>query len=189
MGLPGGGRRRNRAHSCARSSPTSPGSAEALFGDADGICVLLCCFSAAWGGLGLYLFIPSTALVLGGLKGQETRGWFLTTRCIYPLPWAYSSENSQGVPLDSLGVSAVEIGRINAPDPSPMLPASAEVHSGGGGSVFAFLDCISMAWGPGGLPLFVPCAAMLVWGLKEQDIRGWFLTTHVFWVFMCLWRE
>jgi len=26
-------------------------------------------FSAAWGGLGLYMFVPRTALVLGGLKG------------------------------------------------------------------------------------------------------------------------
>ena len=36
--------------------------------------------------------------------------------CIYPLPWAYSSETSQGVSMDSLGVGAVEIGRIFAPD-------------------------------------------------------------------------
>ena len=125
----------------------------------------------------------------GALKDKIHAGGFLTTWCIYPLPWAYSSETSQGVPLDSLGVGAIKIRRIIAPDPSLMLPASAEAHSGGGGSVFAFLDCISMAWGPGGLPLFVPCAAMLLWGLKEQDIWGSFLTTHVFWVFMCLWHE
>jgi len=143
----------------------------------------------AWGGWGSPLFIPATVLGLGGLKGQDTRRWFLTTRCIYPLPWAYSSETSHGVPLDSLGVSSIEIRCIIVPDPSPMSPASAEAHSGGGGSIFAFLDCISMAWGPGGLPLFVPCAAMLLWGLKEQDIRRWFLTTRMFWVFMCLWHE
>jgi len=143
----------------------------------------------AWGPLVLPLFIPGPALWLGGLKRQDTCGWFLTTWCIYPLPWAYSSETSQGVPLDSLGVGAVEIRHIIVPDPLPMSPASAEAHSGSGSGIFAFFDCISMTWGPGGLPLFVPCAAMLLWGLKEQDICGWFLTTRVFWVFMCLWRE
>jgi hypothetical protein len=145
--------------------------------------------SAAWGGWGSPLFVPDPALWLGGLKRQDTCGWFLTTRCIYPLPGAYSSETSQGVPLDSLGVGAVEIGRIIAPDPSPMSPRSAEAHSGGGGGVFAFFDRISTAWGPGGLYLLVPCTALSLGGLKEQDIRGWFLTTRVFWHFMCLWCE
>jgi len=64
--------------------PTSPGSAEALFGDAGGIVVFWCRFSVAWGGLGLYLIVPWTALVLGGLKGQETRGWSKATRVIFP---------------------------------------------------------------------------------------------------------
>jgi len=87
-----------------------------------------------WGGWGSPLFVPATALGLGGLKGPDTCGWFLTTWCIYPLPWAYSSETSQGVPLDSLGVGAVDIGCIIVPDPSPMSPGSAEAHSGGGSS-------------------------------------------------------
>ena len=104
----------------------------------------------AWGGWGSPLFVPATALWLGGLKGQDTRGWFLTTRCIYPLPWAYSSETSQGVPLDSLGVGAVEIGHIIAPDPSPTSPGSAEAQSGGGGGIVVSFDWISTAWGPGG---------------------------------------
>jgi hypothetical protein len=37
-------------------------------------------------------------------------------QCIYPLPSPYSSETFQGVPLDSLGVSAIEIGCNYAPD-------------------------------------------------------------------------
>ena len=65
-----------------------------------------------------------------------------------PLPGSYGYETLQGVQWDSLGVGAVEIGRIIAPDPSPMSPASAEAHSGGDGGVFAFVDWISMVWGP-----------------------------------------
>jgi len=75
-------------------------------------------------------------------------------------------------------VDAVEIGRIIAPDPSPTSPASAEAHSGGGGSVVAFFDQISMPWGPVGSPLFVSWAALLLGGLKDQNIHGWFLTTR-----------
>ena len=75
-------------------------------------------------------------------------------------------------------MEAVEIGRIIAPDPLPTSPASAEAHSGGGGSVVAFIDRISTPWGPGGSPLVVPGVALLLGGLKEQDIRGWFLTTR-----------
>ena len=37
-------------------------------------------------------------------------------RRIYPLPSLYSSETFQGILLDSLGVSAIEIGHIIAPD-------------------------------------------------------------------------
>jgi len=145
-----GRRHRNRARGHARLSPTSPGSTEAHSGNTGRVFGFFRPICVAWGGWKSPLFIPATALGLGGLKGQDTHGWFLTTQCIYPLPWAYSSETSQGVPLDSLGVGAIEIGCIIVPDPSPMLPASTEAHSGGGGGIFAFLDCISMAWGPGG---------------------------------------
>jgi len=86
-------------------------------------------------------------------------------------------------------VCAIEIGRIIAPDPSPMPPRSAEAHSGGGGGVFAFCDRIPGAWGPGGSFLFVSCVALSLRGLKEQDIRGWSKTTRVFSYLLCLWRE
>ena len=124
------------------------------------------------GGWGSYIFVPDTALCLGGLKGQDTRGWFLTTRCIYSFPWAYSSETSQGVPLDSLGVGAVKIGCIIAPDPSPTSPGSAEAHSGDGGGVFAFHDQIFAVWGPCGSYLFIPGVVMWMGGVKKQIIAG-----------------
>jgi hypothetical protein len=141
------------------------------------------------GGVGSPLFVPGPALGLGGLKGQETHGWFLTTRVFWHLVCPQCLETPQGVPLDSLGVHAVEIGRIITPDPSPTSPGSAEAHSGGGGGVFAFVDRVSAAWGPEGSSLFVPCAALSLGGLKEQDIHGWFLTTRMFRHFTCLWRE
>jgi hypothetical protein len=85
--------------------------------------------------------------------------------------------------LDSLGIGAVEIGRIIAPNLSLMSPASAEAHSGDSGGVFAFFAWVSTAWGPGGSPLFIPCAGMSLGGLKEQDIRRWLLTTRVIFPF------
>ena len=75
-------------------------------------------------------------------------------------------------------MDAVEIGRIIAPDPLPTSPASAEAHSGGGGSVIAFIDQISMLWGPGGSPLVVPGVALLLGSLNEQYIHGWSKTTR-----------
>ena len=186
MGLPGGWRRRNRAQLCARLSPALPGSAEAHSSDAGGVFAFVGPFSAAWGGLGSSLSIPHLVLWLGGHKGQDTRRWFLTTRCIYPLPWSYSPETSQGVLLNSLGVDAVEIGRIIAPDPSPTSPRSAEAPFGNAGGVFAFLRRICAARRGWGLPWFVPCTALWLGGLKGQETCGWFLTTHVFWQFWCL---
>jgi hypothetical protein len=174
MGLPGGWRRRNRAYNGARSSPTSPGSAEALFGDAGGLSVFLHRFSAAWGVLGLYMFVPFTALVLGDLKVQETRGWFLTTRVFWHFLCPQRLETPQGVPLDSLGVGAVKIGHIIVPDPSPMSPGSAEAHSSGSGGIFAFSDRTSVVWGPWGLYLLVPCVVLWLGGLKKRNIAGGF---------------
>ena len=82
-GLPRGGCRWNRAQLCAQSSPTSPGSAKAHSDDAGSVFAFLCQFSVVWGGLGLCLFVPHAFLVLGGLKGQETHEWFLTTRVFW----------------------------------------------------------------------------------------------------------
>ena len=125
----------------------------------------------------------------GTLKDKDTHGWFLTTRCIYPFPWSYSPETSQGVLLDSLGVGAVEIGRIIAPDPSPTSPTSAEALFGNAGGVFAFFRRPPAAWGGWKSPVFVPCTALSLGGLKGQETRGWSQTTRVFWHFLCLWRE
>ena len=38
-----------------------------------------CQISTAWGPLVSPLFVPGPALWLGGLKRQDTHGWFLTT--------------------------------------------------------------------------------------------------------------
>ena len=49
------------------------------------LAAFLCFFhriSAVWGGWRLFLFVPNTALWLGGLKRQDTQGWFLTT-CMF----------------------------------------------------------------------------------------------------------
>ena len=100
------------------------------------------------GGLGSPMFVPGPALELGSLKRQETHGWFLTTRVFWHLGCPQCLETPQGVPLDSLGVCAVEIGRIIAPDLSPTSPVSAEAHSDGGGGAFAFFDRILTWWGP-----------------------------------------
>src|SRR3984885_1972803 len=124
------------------------------------------------GGLGSPMFVPGPALGLGSLKRQETRGWFLTTRVFWHLECPQCLETPQGVPLDSLGVGAIEFGHIIVPDPSPTSPGSTEARSGGGGGVFAFSDWISAAWGPGGSPLFVPCSTISLQGLKEVIIAG-----------------
>ena len=71
-------------------------------------------------------------------------------------------------------MDAIEIGHIIVPDPSPTSPGSAEAHSGDGGDVVAFFDRIFTPWGPGGSPLFVPWAALLLGGLKDQIIAGGF---------------
>jgi len=121
----------------------------------------------ARGGLGSYIFIPHLVLWLEGLKGQDTPGWSKTTRCIYLFPWPYSPKTFQGVLLDSLGVDAIEIGHIIAPNLSPTSPASAKAHFGSGDGIVAFLDRISTSWGPGGSPLVVPWVAPSLGGLKE----------------------
>ena len=141
-------------------------------------------FFAAWGGLVSSLFIPGVTLWLGGLKGQDTHRWFLTTRCIYPFPLPYSSETSQGVLLDSLRVDAVEIGRIIAPDLSPTSPRSTEALVGNAGGVVAFFHRIRVAWRGWWLPWFVPYTALWLGGLKGQETRRWFLTTCVFLCFL-----
>ena len=92
----------------------------------------------------------------------------------------------QGVPLDSLGVGAVEIGRNYAPDrrqhrqeAPKRIPAT----------VAAFLHFFLQVFAArGGMEsyLFVPDIALCLEGLKRQDTRGWFLTTRVFWYFFCL---
>jgi len=181
MGLPVGQRHQNRVHNCTRSLPTLPGSAEAHSSDAGGVFVFSGPFPVAWGGLGSYLFVPDPALWLGRLKGQDTHGWSRTTRCIYPLPWAYSSETSQGVSMDSLGVGAVEIGRIFTPDHRWRRQEAPKRVLGDAGGVLGFSCRISAAWGPLVSPLFVPGPMLLLGGLKRQDTRGWFLTTRVFW--------
>ena len=114
--LPGGGHCQNRVHNCARSSPTLPGSAEAHSGDTGGVFGFFCCIYVAQGGWGSSLFIPDTALGLEGLKGQDTRGWLKTTQVFWHFLSPQHLETRQGVSMDSLGVGAIEIGRIFTPD-------------------------------------------------------------------------
>jgi hypothetical protein len=52
------------------------GAPKPFFGDTGAIFAFLRRFSAAWGGLGLYVFIPSIALVLGALKDKIHAGGF-----------------------------------------------------------------------------------------------------------------
>ena len=58
-------------HNCTQLSLMLPGSAKAHSGDAGGISAFINLFPAAWGGLGLSLFIPYLALWLGGLKDKK----------------------------------------------------------------------------------------------------------------------
>jgi len=139
------------------------------------------------GGWGSFLFVPDTALGLGGLKGQDTHGWFLTTRVFRHLLCPQHLETSQGVSVDSLGVGAIEIRRIFVPDHRQHRQGSAEACSGDAGGVFAFFHPFSGVCGGLGSPLFVPGPALWLGGLKRQDTHRWFLTTCVFWHFLCLW--
>jgi len=74
IGLPGGGRHRNRVHNCARSSPMLPGSAEAHSGNTGVVFVFPCQFFAAPGGLGWCSSVPGIALWLGALKDKKHAG-------------------------------------------------------------------------------------------------------------------
>ena len=74
IGLPGGGRHRNRAHNCARSSPMLPGSAEAHSGNTGIVFAFPCQFFAAPGGLGWCSSVPGIALWLGALKDKKHVG-------------------------------------------------------------------------------------------------------------------
>ena len=76
----------------------SPGSAEARSGDAGGVFAFFCPIFAGWGGLGSPLFVPGPALGLGGLKGQETHGWFLTTRVFWHLVSPQCPGSPMGLP-------------------------------------------------------------------------------------------
>ena len=84
-------------------------------------------------------------------------------RRIYPLPSLYSSETFQGILLDSLGVSAIEIGHIIAPDhcqrrqeaPKHILATSAQFFhfsaglmwcGGVGGRIYSF-QTLRRVWG------------------------------------------
>ena len=71
----------------------SPGSAEAHSGDAGSVSAFIKLFPVAWGGLGSSLFIPHLVLWLGGLKGQETRGWFLTTCMFWHFMWLWHEQS------------------------------------------------------------------------------------------------
>jgi len=78
-----------------------------------------------------------------------------------------------------MGIVAVEIRHNYAPDHRRHHQEAPEAHSGDAGSVFVFFRQVSVAWGGWGSSLFVPRAALLLGGLKEQDICKWFLTTRV----------
>jgi len=88
--------------------------------------------------------------------------------------------------MGSLGVGAIEIGRTIVPDhrrhrqevPKHILTMSA--------TFLCFFCRIYVAWGGWGLHLFISGAALRLGGLKGQNTRGWFVTTHVFWHFLCL---
>ena len=110
-------------------------------------------------------------------------------RCIYHFPASYGSETSQGVQWDSLGVGAIKIGRIFAPDRRRHRQEAPKRFLATPASFPCFLCRFSAAWGGLGLYLFVPCTALALGGLKGQETRRWFLTTRVFWHFPCLWRE
>ena len=63
------------------------------------------------------------------------------------------------------------------------------MHFGNASSIFAFFHVPLAVWEGLGSPLFIPCVVLLLGGLKGQESHGWFLTTHVFGHFLCLWHE
>ena len=85
-------------------------------GNASVVVVFLSRILAAEGVLGPPLFVPYHPTWVGGLKGQEPWLWFLHPRVFWHFLCLQHLETSQGVLVDSLGVGAVEIGRIFAPD-------------------------------------------------------------------------
>jgi hypothetical protein len=94
----------------------SPGSAEALPGDA-GVVFMFCCrYLMAEGALRPPLFVSHHPTVMGGPEGQEPRVWFLHPGVFWHFPCLERVGTLHGVSVDSLGICAVEIGRICAPD-------------------------------------------------------------------------
>ena len=81
-------------------------------------------------------------------------------RCIYPLLGSYSPKTSQGVPLDSLGVGAVEIRCIIVPDHRRHRQEAPKRVLGNATGILVFSCWISTAWGPLVSPLFVPGPAL-----------------------------
>jgi len=88
-----------------------------------------------------------------------------------------------------MGIVAVEIGRSYAPDHRRHRQEAPKRISGDAGGVLVFFRRIAVAWRGWGLSFLVPGIALWVGGLKRQETCGWFLTTRVFWHFLCLWRE
>jgi hypothetical protein len=74
MGLPGGGRRRNQGHICPQLTATSPGSAEALSGDASMVFVFFCVRVVAVVTLGRPVFILGGPLITGWFQGTGAKG-------------------------------------------------------------------------------------------------------------------
>jgi hypothetical protein len=149
---------RSGAYMCARSSS---GSAEALPDNAGVVFAFPGRVSTPEGVSEPPLFVPYQPTVVGGLKRQEPRMWFLHPRMFRHFLCPQALETYQGVSLDSLGVGAIEIGCIFAPNHRRRCQEAPK-------RVLAmptvFLCWIFVAWGGWGLYLFIPAAALCVTG-------------------------
>ena len=93
--------------------------------------VVFLCFSsalAAWGACGLPLFVPPTALVLGGLKGQETLGWCLTTHMFWHFLCLWCDSSNFHMCEVGMGVVAKHV--INLMYPTQLLNKKWDILQG-----------------------------------------------------------